>query len=101
MERITVTVSGEILKELDGIAKYRYEDRSVALRQLLSVGISEVKIKEALESYASGKISLEKAAESADVSLWRFLDLLREKKVPLKYSLEDAERELKTLLAKK
>ncbi len=100
MERITVTVSGELLSELDDIANERHEDRSVALRQILSIGISEIRIKEALENYATGKTSLEKAVESANVSLWRFLDLLKEKKVPLKYSAEDAEREIKSIMGK-
>ena len=65
---------------------------------MLSIGISEVKIKEAIESYMLGKQSLEKAAESADVSIWRFLDLLRERKVPLRYSIDDVEREIKSII---
>lgn len=99
-ERVTVTMSEEILDELDEIAKERHEDRSSALRQILAVGISETKIKGALESYSMGKVSIGKAAESAGVSLWRFLDLLKERKVPLKYSMEDAEKEITSILGK-
>ena len=99
-ERITVTVSGDLLRELDKIAKEREEDRSVALRQILSAGINEIRIKDALEAYAAGKVSLEKAAETAGVSLWRILELLRERKTPLKYSAEEAEREIRTIFGR-
>ena len=100
LERVTVTISDNLLKEIDEIAKERHEDRSAALRQVLSIGINEVKIKDALDSYIRGKVSIEKAAELAGVSIWKIIELLKEKKVPLRYSAEDAEKEIKAIMEK-
>lgn len=44
------------------------------------------------------KVSLEKAAEIADVSIWKMLDLLRERKVPLRYGRKEAEAEIEDIL---
>jgi len=45
------------------------------------------------------KVSLEKAAEIADVSIWKMLDLLKERKVPLRYGREEAEAEIEEILS--
>ena len=97
LERISVTIPEEMLKKLDYVARRRFEDRSVALRQLVSIGLKNIMLEEALDAYVEGKISLEKAAEMAEVSIWKFFDLLKEKKIPLSYRLEDAEKEIKDI----
>ncbi len=52
----------------------------------------------AVELYREGKLSLGKAAELAGVSnKWEMVTLLNERNVPLRYTAEDAENDLKTL----
>jgi len=52
----------------------------------------------AVELYREGKLSLGKAAEVAGVrNKWEMLMLLNEKGVPIDYTAEDAEKDLKTL----
>lgn len=52
----------------------------------------------AVELYREGKLSLGKAAELAGVSnKWEMVILLNERNVPLRYTAEDAENDLKTL----
>ena len=52
----------------------------------------------AVELYREGKLSLGKAAEVAGVrNKWEMLMLLNEKGVPIDYTAEDGERDLKTL----
>ena len=52
----------------------------------------------AVELYREGKLSLGKAAEVAGVrNKWEMLMLLNEKGVPIDYTVEDAEKDLKTL----
>lgn len=53
---------------------------------------------ESLKLYADGKVSLEKAAELADVSIWKFLDLLSDKKIPLRYDAEAIKKEINEFL---
>ena len=63
-------------------------------------GSSETKIDIAVERYAKDLTSLGQSATIAGVSLWRFLDELRNRNVALKYSMADAESEIDRLLAK-
>ncbi len=52
----------------------------------------------AVELYREGKVSLGKAAEVAGVkNKWEMLMLLNERGVPLDYTGEDAEKDLKNL----
>ncbi|MBS3131775.1 UPF0175 family protein, partial [Candidatus Woesearchaeota archaeon] len=51
-------------------------------------------IEEAVAKYSEGKVSMGKASELADVSIWKFLDVLKERKVPIRYDLEDIKKEI-------
>lgn len=52
------------------------------------------KLTKALKQYSEGKISMEKAAELADVHIWKFLDVLNEGKIPIRYDLDDIKKEI-------
>jgi predicted HTH domain antitoxin len=67
---------------------------SLLMMMLMMIQLSR-KIEITVDSYLKGKASLEKSAEMACVSLWAFLDWLRERNVSLKYSLADAEDEIR------
>ena len=92
--RVSLTVPKELLEESDKIAKEKLEDRSTVMRELLALGLKQYMIKDAINQYTEGKVSMEKAAELADVSIWRFLDILKEKKIPIRYDLEDIKKEI-------
>ncbi len=52
----------------------------------------------AVELYREGKLSLGKAAELAGAAnKWEMLAILNERKVPLQYTAEDAEMDIKSL----
>mgnify|MGYP001586407347 CR=1 FL=1 len=95
--RVSLTVPRELLEKSEKIAKEKLEDRSTVMRELLALGLKQYMIKDALEMYVEGKISMEKAAELADVSIWKFLDVLKERKMPLRYDLEDIKREIEEI----
>ena len=92
--RVSLTVPKEILEKSDKIAKEKLEDRSTVLRELLSLGLKDYTIKNAINQYMEGKISMEKAAELAEVSIWKFLDIMKDRKVPIRYDLEDIKKEI-------
>jgi len=94
MNRVSLTIPNEILAKSSKIAKENLEDRSTVMRMLLSLGLKQYMVNNALSNYVDGKISLEKAAELGDVSIWKFLDLLKEKKIPIRYDLEDIKKEI-------
>ena len=63
------------------------------LRKLVDMGVAEAKMDIAVDRYVKEKSSLEQSSATAGVSLWRFLDELRQRKVALNYSMADAEAE--------
>ena len=97
-ERISFVIPQKMRKELRDLKKISGEDQSTVLRRLIEKGLSETKIEIAIDSYAKGKTSLERSSKIAGLSLWGFLDELKTRNVALRYSLADAEFEIKTIL---
>lgn len=56
------------------------------------------KLEYALYLYQNGRITLMKTAEIADMSLWEILDVVREKRIPMHYTLKDVEDDIKSAL---
>lgn len=96
-KRISVTIPEDLLEESEKLAKERMEDRSTIIRQLIAKGLKQEKRKRAIEMYLDGKLSLEEAAEEANISIWKMLDLLKERKAPIRYRGRDAEKEIKEI----
>jgi predicted HTH domain antitoxin len=95
--RISITIPNELLKQSDKIAKEKAEDRSTVIRGLLTLGIQQHMVEKALKMYRDGKASLEKAAEVAQVSLWKFMEILKDKRIPLRYDVADMKKEIKDI----
>ncbi len=100
VDRISLTVPKEIVEKSDKIAKEKLEDRSTVMRELLALGLKQYMIQEAVKRYTDGNMSMEKAAEFADVSIWKFLDVMKDKKIPIRYDLEDIKREIEHVIKK-
>ena len=100
VDRISLTVPKEILEKSDRIAKEKLEDRSTIMRELLNLGLKQYLLQEALKQYTEGKISMGKAAEAADVSIWKFLDEMKDKKIPIRYDLDDIKSEIDRIVNK-
>jgi len=58
---------------------------------------SELRIQLALYLYEKGKLSFGKARELAGLSVWEFMDRLKENQIPLKYDIIDFEEDLETI----
>jgi predicted HTH domain antitoxin len=99
MALISTRIPDDIEKELKWYAKKEKLGKTIALRKILEKGLHEIKLEHALDSYKKGKVTLMKAAELAGLSLWEILDIIREKRIPMHYALEDVEKDLE--IAKK
>lgn len=68
------TVSARVPDDLEAALEEYVEaenvDPSTAVRQLLTEGLTEWRIERALESLDDGRVTLSRAAEMADVSVW-------------------------------
>ena len=94
LETVTARLPRKTLKEIERMAEKDKVDRSELIRRLLDTALQERRIDEALQSYRDGKVTLWKAAESAGLSLRAMMELTKEKKIPIPYTLEDLERDL-------
>ena len=81
MGSISVRVPDELETELDAYLEDENLDRSTAVRKLLSEGLEEWRRERALDQLAAGTISLSKAAEMAEMSVWDFAQLAKERDI--------------------
>jgi len=91
MTRVNVTLNRPLLEEVDEIARLRLEDRSTAIRQLLSRAIQEERIVKAMELYKRKKITLRQAAKLAKLDYWEFQDEMWDRGLALMFSPSVAE----------
>lgn len=59
--------------------------------------VPELKIEMALYLYAQGRLSIGKARELADMSLWEFRQLLTARRIAPHYDVTDLEEDVNTL----
>ncbi len=95
MALISTRIPENIEKELEWYAKKENIGRTIALRKILDKGLKEIKLEYALDLYTQGKVTLMRAAELAGISLWEILDIVRKRRIPMHYTLEDVEEDLK------
>jgi len=96
-EVISVRLSKERTKVIEEIAKAERVDKSTIIDRALEHYAKEWKLQRAVELYREGSVTLSRATEIAEISIWEMIDVLRKRKVSLQYDLEDLEEDLKRL----
>ena len=87
----------KIDKEIEELALQEDSDKSKVMRELLILGVKEKKLEQALKLYSQGKITLWKAARISDISLWKMMEILKEKGILLQYGEKELREDLKAL----
>ncbi len=96
---ISVRLGKDLERELSQVEKKWRVDRSEIIRRLLAGALKEWKLNNALEELAAHKITLGRAAELAEVSLWEMMDIVKKKKIDwVGYTEEDVEKDLEIAL---
>lgn len=95
--RVNATLYKDMLKKVDSFAKKRHEDRSTAVRQLISIGLRERNKKEIVEAYRNNRITLREAAKLLSVDYWEVQDILAEEGIPIS---DLTENEIKSRMKK-
>jgi predicted HTH domain antitoxin len=93
-ETISVRLDEKTLRELEELAKEFKTDRSEALRRALAEGLKQAKFRRVVELLRQEKVSIGKAAELAEMSIYEMLEVIEREKIPYGYSKEDLERDL-------
>lgn len=97
-EPISLRLPRETIEKLDELADREHKDRSTLIRELLDTGIHEKDIDHAVELYRKGQVTSWKAAQTAGISLWKFIEVLKEKGVLIQYSEHDLQKDLRALI---
>ncbi|MHA1722383.1 MAG: UPF0175 family protein, partial [Candidatus Baldrarchaeia archaeon] len=85
-----------LAKSIEFLAKIKKSDKSTILRQLIERGLKEELTLVAIELLQKGEVTLWKAAEIANMSLWDFMEEIKKRKIII-YDQEDLEKDLDVL----
>ncbi len=94
---IGIRLPKDMLKKIDELSKKQMEDRSTIIRKLIIEGYQQFLKEKAAEAYLQKKITLSEAAKMANLTIWEMEKYLIDKGFKSEYSLDDLEKELKSL----
>ena len=86
MEYIKIKPQKSIMKDFSRLLAYENRNEEDEAGFVFQIGLKERLKNIALEKYRNKEITLEKASEIADVSIWEIVRLLEEKNIP--YNLD-------------
>ena len=91
---MSTRIDEEIVRQIDQFSKDQGLDRAAFLKKLIIKGLQEYRLEFSVQLYRNKKITLSKAAESANISLHEFISLMPEKDLTLNYTAENLEEDL-------
>jgi predicted HTH domain antitoxin len=81
MGTISARVPDDLEAELEAYLEAEQLDRSTAVRKLLMDGLDSWRRERALSKLEAGDVTFNRAAEIADMSVWDFAQLAREREI--------------------
>ena len=96
MPTISARIPEEDEETLEEVAALVDEDKSSVIRKALREGLTELRIRRAIEQYQSGEVSTNQAARVAGVSIADWLEIARERNLTTQLSPEDLDAEVET-----
>lgn len=94
---VTTRLPEKFVTELKAISKSENLDKSEVIRRMLAGSIKHWKLKKAIKMYKEGTFSIGQAAEFVNISVWRFMEVLRKNKIPFSYDVEEFKEDVKTV----
>ena len=91
---VSVRIDAKTLKDIEFAGRELELDRSEVLRRFLSEAIRQFKIKKALELLGQRRVSVGKAAEIAEISIYELMELADRSGIELDYSIQDLEKDI-------
>ena len=76
---ISAQIPDNLYNDIEVFMEEEHLNKSASVRKLLAEGLQHWKQKRALSLLEEGKITLLKAAEMSETSIWEFADIVREK----------------------
>ncbi len=90
--RINATLNKELLEKIDFYAEEKMENRSTAIRQLISEGLKQKLLDKVIEKIREHKMTIRQGAELLDIEYWELQEILKEKNTAI---IDSTEKEIK------
>lgn len=94
---VTTRLGDEYVKQIDEMAARKGVDRSALLRSFFLCALKEHTIRDSLEDYKAGIVTLWEAAQSCNLSLWEMIQEVRRAHIHISYDLKEFKKDLSTL----
>jgi len=94
-EMVAARLPKGLISDIKNTEDIEQTDRSTVLRKLLYKAVMDWKKEYAVKLYSEGRITLEKAAMEAEISVREMMDYLKQRRIPAQYDLEDLEEDMK------
>ena len=102
LKPLAVRVPAELDKEISEIIKKEKTDKATVVRNLLETGVTEWRKQSAIELLTKGKVTFAEAANIAKLSLWEFVDLVKQQNIEwVRFEPEEIEKEFEEASATK
>lgn len=76
---VSIRISEDTEKDLEDVEKTEKVTKSAALRKVIDMGLQQWKLERALNLLQEEKITFNKAAETAEISVWELSDILEKR----------------------
>lgn len=96
MPTISARIPDDDEEALDEVAALIDDDKSSVIRKALREGLTELRIRRAVEQYQSGDVSTNQAAQIAGVSIGEWLEIARERNLTTQLSPNDLDADVET-----
>lgn len=94
MPSISARISDEDEAELEAVAELLEEDKSSVIRKALTEGLTDLRLRVAVERYQTGELSTNQAARVAGVSLAEWLEIARDRNLTSQLSPTDLDEDV-------
>ena len=94
---VTTRLDDGYVKKIDEMAARKGIDRSALLRSFFLGALKEHTIRDSLEDYKAGAITLWEAAQRCDLSLWEMIREVKHAQIHTSYDLKEFEKDLRVL----
>ena len=96
-QAIGIGLPQEVLRQIEKLSREEMETRTTVIRKLVLIGYKDFMQRKSAEEYLKGSMTLSEAAHQAGLTIWEMEKYLVEQGFKSSYSIEDLEREMKTL----
>ncbi len=95
IETVSVRLDEKLIKEVKKIGDELKSDRSEVIRRLIQQAVKDWKLKRAIELLKNEEVSIGKASEIAEITLYEMINVAADNEIAIDYNEKEFLRDLK------